>query len=177
MISRHTSSVPKQDVVFPRLLYWNWRCSQSGHRCAQACGWHSQHSCRRFEVLQALSLLPPGLSTALPAAPRCTWRLRPWSSQLLDLITLRFWSDNFQIISEIDMYIADVSCPYNMMTWSLIILRKILHTWTLILNYPVIFHFKPVQQPFSSRGAQWATLPLHLSNAGKYHPERVSAKA
>jgi len=29
MSSRHTSSIPKEDVVFPRMLYCDLRCSQT----------------------------------------------------------------------------------------------------------------------------------------------------
>jgi len=37
MISRPTSSIPKEDVVFPRLLYCVLRCSQTCRRCSQTC--------------------------------------------------------------------------------------------------------------------------------------------
>jgi len=42
MISRHTSSVPKESVVLPRLLYGDFRWSQTCHRGSQAFHWRSQ---------------------------------------------------------------------------------------------------------------------------------------
>jgi hypothetical protein len=44
MISRRTSSVPKENVVAPRLLYSNSRCSKTSQQ-------HSQSCHRRFQVL------------------------------------------------------------------------------------------------------------------------------
>jgi hypothetical protein len=44
MISRRTSSVPKENVVAPRLLYSNSRCSKASQQ-------HSQSCHRRFQVL------------------------------------------------------------------------------------------------------------------------------
>jgi len=73
MISRCTSSVPKVDVVFPRLLNSDSRCSQmcrhalpgdlrlvvgtprlvtGAPRCSQTCRRHSPTCCRRSQVLQ-----------------------------------------------------------------------------------------------------------------------------
>jgi len=56
MISRRTSSVPKEDVVFPRLLYCDSRCSQT-------CHW-------RFQVLPGISSALTDMSPAHPAALR-----------------------------------------------------------------------------------------------------------
>jgi len=53
MISRRTSSIPKEDV-FPRLLYSDSRCSQTCHQ--------------RSQVLSGLSLALPVLSPAIPGA-------------------------------------------------------------------------------------------------------------
>jgi len=52
MISRCTSNIPKEDVVFPRLHYSNSRCSQ-------ACCSHSQ-------VQPGMSLALPDMSSAYP---------------------------------------------------------------------------------------------------------------
>jgi len=52
MISTHTSSVPKEDFVFPSLLYSDSRCCQAGR-------WRSKW----------LSLALPGMLRALPCAP------------------------------------------------------------------------------------------------------------
>jgi len=57
MISRRTSSVPKEDV-FPRLLYCDSRCSQTCRRGSQACH-------RRSHVL-------PGAPEVLSGALRCS---------------------------------------------------------------------------------------------------------
>jgi len=58
MISRRTSSIPKEDTVFPRLLY----CDSS---CFQTCLWRSQ-TCR-----WCTQMLPVLLSV-LPGGPRCS---------------------------------------------------------------------------------------------------------
>jgi len=55
MISWRTCTVHKEDVIFPRLLYCESRCSQ-------VC-------CRRFQVLRDLSSVPWGLSSG---ASRCS---------------------------------------------------------------------------------------------------------
>ena len=44
MISRVTSSIPKEDVDFPRLLYCDSRCSQTGCQCSEACCLRTQAS-------------------------------------------------------------------------------------------------------------------------------------
>jgi len=59
MISRLTSNVPKEDVVFPRLLY-------SDSRCSQACRWRSQVLPGFLSALPDLSSALPDLSSALP---------------------------------------------------------------------------------------------------------------
>ena len=41
MISRRTSSVLKEDVVFPKLLYSDSRCCQTCRRHSEACCWSS----------------------------------------------------------------------------------------------------------------------------------------
>jgi len=86
MSSRRTSSVPKEDVVSPRLLYCDFRCSQ-------ACHW-------RLQVLPGLSSALPVLLLALPGAPRCNWWPLRRSSQLWDVTTLGLWSDNSQTLPE-----------------------------------------------------------------------------
>ena len=58
MISRRTCSLPKEDVVFPRLLYCDLNCSQT-------CCWRSL-ACRRC------SQVLPGAPKALCSALRCS---------------------------------------------------------------------------------------------------------
>jgi len=62
MISRHTSGVPKEDVVYPRSLYCDSRCPQACHQCSHACG-RCSHACGR--CTQACHQC----SRALPGAP------------------------------------------------------------------------------------------------------------
>jgi len=58
MISRCTSSVPKENVVFPILLYCDSRRSQTCRR--------------RSQVLPGLSSAPPGAPNILSGALRCS---------------------------------------------------------------------------------------------------------
>jgi len=66
MISRCTSRVPKEDVLFPRLLYCDSRCSQTCCRRSEACYQHTEtgrqqsQTCRRSS--QGLSRAPKVLS-------------------------------------------------------------------------------------------------------------------
>jgi len=55
MISRRASSVPKEDVVFPRLLYCDLRCSQTCWRGSQACCRGSQTCCRGSQACRRRS--------------------------------------------------------------------------------------------------------------------------
>jgi len=79
MISRRTGSIPREEVILPRLLYcdsrrsqtcrWRsqaccWR-SQACHRRSQACHWRFLACCRRSQVL-------PGAPNVLSGAPRCS---------------------------------------------------------------------------------------------------------
>ena len=89
MISRHTSNVLKEDVVFPRLLY-------SDSRCSQACRWRSQTFCRRSQTFcrrcqagrrhsltcRRRSLIVDGAPWLVASAP---WLVAgaPWCSQVL----------------------------------------------------------------------------------------------
>jgi len=73
MLSRRTSSVPKEDVVFPWLLYCDTRCSQTCCRRSKACRQRTQTSRWRSQVLPGLSSALPGLpgaSNVLSSAPR-----------------------------------------------------------------------------------------------------------
>jgi len=70
MISRRTSSVPKEDIVFPRLLYCDSRCSQTCHQRSEACRWRTQTSRRGTQVRPDWLSALPGLSLALRGAPR-----------------------------------------------------------------------------------------------------------
>jgi len=93
MISRRTSSIPKEDVVFLRLLYCDSRCSQTCHwhsqacrRHSQTCCWHSQtcrrhsqtypqhtqHCCRHSQACRQCSLGLSGAPKVLSGAPRCS---------------------------------------------------------------------------------------------------------
>jgi len=99
IISRCTSSIPEDDV-FPRLLYCDSMCSL-------ACSQHSQAWGRRSQAFQWSSRVLPGLWLALPdllpvllGALRCTWRPLHKSSNLWDMTTLGFWSDNSQTLPE-----------------------------------------------------------------------------
>jgi hypothetical protein len=85
MISRRTSSVPKEDDLFPKLLYCDSRCSL-------VCPRHS--------------LVLPGLSSALPGlSPACTVTLKVGrnvllpSDSLLKLTHLSLHSTSSQTIS------------------------------------------------------------------------------
>jgi len=79
MISWRTSSVPKEDIVFPRLLYCDSRCSQSCHR--------------RSQVL-------PGLLSALPVTLKAGRNALPWSDILLKLTHLSLHSTSCQTLLE-----------------------------------------------------------------------------
>jgi len=65
MISRTTSSVPKDNVVFPRLLYCDSRRSQT-------CPRHSQVLPGLSSALSGLSPVLPGAPKVLSGAPRCS---------------------------------------------------------------------------------------------------------
>jgi len=99
MISRRTSSVPKEDI-FPRLLYHDSMYSQDCHRSSQAFGQRSQACRRHTQVLPGLLSALPGLSPTLPGAPRCTWRPLHRSSTLWDWTTLGSRSNNSQTLPE-----------------------------------------------------------------------------
>ena len=98
MICRRTSGLPKWDVVFPTLLYSDSWCSQGCHR--------------RSQVLPDLLSALTGLLPASPGGPRCTLRPLCWSSQLWDLTTLGFWSDNSQTLPEAPCHIISF-CWWN----------------------------------------------------------------
>jgi hypothetical protein len=86
MISRHTSSVPKEVVVFPRLLYCDSRCSQTCHRRSQVCH-------RRSQGL-------PGLSFVLPVTLKAGRNALLGSNTLLKLMHLSLHSTSSQTILE-----------------------------------------------------------------------------
>jgi len=58
MISKCTSSVPNGNVVFPRLLYCDSRCSQT--------------CCQRSQMLPGLSMALPCAPNILSSTPRCS---------------------------------------------------------------------------------------------------------
>jgi len=53
-ISSRCTSKAKEDVVFPKLHYYDSRCSQACCPHSQVCCWHSQHSHRHSDVLPGL---------------------------------------------------------------------------------------------------------------------------
>jgi len=73
---------------------------QAHQQCPQRRCCFSQTALQWFEVLPGFLSALPVLSPALPGAPRCTWRPLHWSSQLWDLTTLEFWSDNSETLLE-----------------------------------------------------------------------------
>ena len=91
MISRRTCSVPKEDVVFPRLLYCDSRCSQTCSRCSQVCH-------RRSQVLPGLSSALPGLSLALPVTLKAGRNALLRSDTLLKLTHLSLHSTSSQTL-------------------------------------------------------------------------------
>jgi len=79
MISRCTSSIPKEDVVLPRLLYCDLRCSQNWRWHSQnwrwrsqTCRWRSQDCHRRPHACRQRSQVLPGAPKVLSGAPRCS---------------------------------------------------------------------------------------------------------
>jgi len=86
MISWRISNVPKEDVVFPWLPYWDWRCSQPRRRRSQKCCWHSQtchwhsstcHQCSQTchpcpQSCHRWSRVHPGARNVLYGARRCS---------------------------------------------------------------------------------------------------------
>lgn len=82
----HPYSIPKEDVVYPRLLYSDAECFQTCCRRFWACCWHCQ----------ALT----DLSSALADASSYTYRPLHWSSELRDLTTMVLWSENSAILPE-----------------------------------------------------------------------------
>ena len=103
MISRRTSSVPKQDVVFPRLLYCDSRCSQTCRRRSQVC-------CRHSQVLPGLSSALPGLSRALPGT------LKAGRNALLGSETL-LKSTHLSLHFTFSQTLLEASSDYNRFCW------------------------------------------------------------
>ena len=80
MISRRTSTIPKDNVGFPRLLYCDWRHSETCRRRSQTWCRRSQGCHRRSLVLPGSSSALVGFTPVLPGAPkvlsstsRCSW--------------------------------------------------------------------------------------------------------
>jgi len=69
MISRHTCSVPKEDVVFPGLLYCDSRCSQACRRRPETCRRPSQACRRPFQICRRPSQMCRQPSQVLPQFP------------------------------------------------------------------------------------------------------------
>src|SRR5258705_6270142 len=93
MISSRTSSIPKEDVVFPRLLYCDSRCSKTYRRRSQVCP-------RRSQVLPGLSSALPGLSPALPVTLKAGRNALLGSDTLLKLTHLSLHSTSSQTLLE-----------------------------------------------------------------------------
>jgi len=72
MISRRTSSVPKEYDVFPRLLYCDSRCSPTCHRRSQTCHPHSQTCHRHSQNCRRRSKVLPGAPEGHSGASRCS---------------------------------------------------------------------------------------------------------
>jgi hypothetical protein len=104
MISRRTSSVPKGDVVLPRLLYCDSRCSQSYRRHSQVCP-------RCSQVL-------PGMSSALPVTLKAGRNALLGSDTLQKLMHLSLHSTSSETL-------LDCSSDWNTFCWCAI--------WTLLL--------------------------------------------
>jgi len=70
MISRHSSSNYKEDVVYPRLRYCELKCSQRCQWHIQACRRCSQANCQHFQPCCRHSQGCCWHSQLLPGAPR-----------------------------------------------------------------------------------------------------------
>jgi hypothetical protein len=93
MISRRTSSIPKGDVVFPRLLYCDSRCSQTYRRHSQVCPWCSQ-------VLPGLLSALLGLLPDLPVTLKGGRNALLGSVMLLKLMHLSLHTPSSQTLLE-----------------------------------------------------------------------------
>ena len=97
MTSRHTSSIPKQYVTCPSLLYSDSRCSQDCRQCSQVLLWllpDIQCPCR-----------------FVASAPRCSWMPLHQSSQLWDSGPTTPKHSQRHPVTKI--YFADAGCIYN----------------------------------------------------------------
>jgi len=72
MIYRRGSSFPKEDVVSPRLLYCDSRCSQTCGRRSGACRQQTQIRRRCSQTWRRRSPVPPGVSQVPSGAGRCS---------------------------------------------------------------------------------------------------------
>ena len=70
MISRNSSSAPKENDVSPGLHYCDLRPSQTRRRHLHTCRWWSKARCRCCPVLPWLSSTLPGISPVLSGAPK-----------------------------------------------------------------------------------------------------------
>jgi len=121
MISRRTSSVPKEDDVSRRLLHCESRCTQTCRRCTQVCRRCTQvcrrctqvcRRCtqvcrrrtqvcrRRTQVLPGLSSALPGLLLALPVTLKAGRNALLGSDPLLKLTHLSLHSTSSQTLLE-----------------------------------------------------------------------------
>jgi len=76
---RPTSSVLKEDMIFPILCYRDSRCCQTCHRCSEACHWRTQTCCRGSQTCprctqtcRQRSQVLPGAPKVLSGPPRCS---------------------------------------------------------------------------------------------------------
>jgi len=103
MISKRTSSVPKEDVALPRLLDCDSRCSETDRRRSQVCPWRSQ-------VLPGLLSAVPGLSAAFAVTLKARRNALLGSDTLLKLMHLNLHSTSSQTLLE-------ASSAYNTFCW------------------------------------------------------------
>jgi len=107
MISRHTSSVPNEDVDSARIVTSVPGCSQASRWCIQDCCTHTEPYCRCGQTCRLHSQVLPWLSLDLvyhryvvASSSRCTRMALHRPSQLSDFRTMGLWSDNSQTLPE-----------------------------------------------------------------------------
>jgi len=126
MISRLTTSIPKEDVAFLRLLYSDLTCSQAYRQRFQVymlpgvlsvlpgspkidigplrldtrASRYSQACHQRSQVFPWLSPDLPHPSWFFPGAPGFTWGPPHQSSIFWSLSTMQFWSDHSHTLPE-----------------------------------------------------------------------------
>jgi len=163
MISRHTSSVPREDGVLSRLLYCDSRCFQTCRSCFQACPQHSQ-------VFPDWSSVLPGLSPALPGAPRCTQSSLQCSEVFPNVSQSLTWSSctshqRSQLLSKT----ASVPSQGLILSWNSHIEvytpHPLRHSWRLPVTK---IHFADVYTMFAYI-TFWFAHPIYPPSLHNYH--------